>query len=185
MKEAVADKKAEGGVMRHRMVREIETHLRAPCLVVTQYRGLSVKELEELRKRLRTTESRYLVAKNSLSRIALKSLGAEALIPLVTDQVGFVVGCEDPIAISRVVVGYMKDHEALKLAGGLADGKLLSADRIREFARLPSREVLIGKTVMLVKSPLSGLAAVLSGTVRKLLYALKEIRKTKEGGGTS
>ncbi len=166
------------------MIQEIEKGLRAPCLFVTQYKSLSVKDLEEFRRKLRPSSSRYLVAKNSLSRIALKSLGFESLVTTVTGQTGFVVTENDPLAISKILVGYVKDHEAMKLCGGVIDGEFLTADRLREFSKLPSREVLVGKVVYLIKSPLSGLAGVLSGTIRQLLYALQEISQKKEKEGS-
>jgi len=186
MKDVVEQReKGHGSDVRQLMVKAIEKNLRAPYLFVTQYQGLSVKDLEELRQKLRPASSRYLVAKNSLSRIALKTLGFENLVSSVSGQTGFVIGENDPLAISKILVGYVKGHEALKLCGGVMDGELLTADRIREFAKLPPREVLIGKAVFLIKSPLSGLVGVLSGTVRKLLYALQEISKKIEGGGGS
>lgn len=180
MKEAIAVEKR--GKIRRLMVKELEGHLRAPYLFVTQYQGLSMKDLEDLRRKLRPTAGRYLVTKNSLSRIALKSLGCVGLIPTLSGQTGFVIGQNDPLAISKILVGYMKGHEALKLCGALVDGELMTAERIRELAKLPPREVLIGKTVFLIKSPLSGLAGVLSGTIHKLLYALQEISKKKREG---
>lgn len=185
MKEPAGHPKAEPNEIRQLMLKEIEKDLRGSCLFVTQYQGLSVKDLEELRKKLYPVSSRYLVAKNNLSRIALKSLGFEELIPTVSGQTGFVVGESDPLAISKILAGYVKNHEALKLCGGLVEGEILSAERLLEFVKLPSREALIGKTVLLIKSPLTGLEAVLSGTIRKLLYALQEISKKSEGGGTT
>ncbi len=161
------------------MVKEIEEQLRAPYLFVTQYQGLSVGDLAELRQRLRPIESRYLVAKNSLSRIALKALGREALFPFITGQTGFVAGEKDPLAISKALIGYGKEHEALKVNGALVDGEILTETRVKELAKLPSQEVLIGKTVLLIKSPLTNLVGVLSGAIRKFMFALQEISKKK------
>jgi len=169
---------------RRLMMRELEQDFRAPYLFVTQYQRLSVKDLEELRRKLRPVSGRYLVAKNSLSRLVLGTLGFENLAPLVTGQTGFAISDQDPIALSKVLVGFSKDHEALKLCGGVVDGELLTVDRMRHFASLPPRPILMGKAVFLIKSPLSGLAHVLSGMVRKLLYALQEISKTREKSGT-
>ncbi|MBI4436895.1 MAG: 50S ribosomal protein L10 [Candidatus Omnitrophica bacterium] len=179
-KPAEKEKKETQSKYRRLMIKELERDLRAPCLFVTQYRGLSVKDLEELRQKLRPISGRYLVAKNSLSRIVLAAVGFEGLAPIVSGQTGFAIGQEDPIALSKVLVGYAKGHEALKLCGGVVDGELLTVDRIREFASLPPRQILLGKVVFLIKSPLSGLGGVLAGTVRKFLYALQEISKQKE-----
>lgn len=184
MKEVAEKKSTRGSSVRRMMIQEIEKGLHTPYLFVTQYQGLSVKDLEELRQKLRPASSRYLVAKNTLSRIALKSLGCEDLVTTLSGQTGFVVGETDPIAISKILVGYVKGHEALKLCGGMLDGEFLTAERIREFAKLPSREVLIGKAVYLIKSPLTGLAGVLAGTIQKLLYALQEISRKKDKEGS-
>jgi len=174
--------KAKGGEMRHLMVKEIEKRLRASSLFVTQYQGLSVKDLDELRGKLRSAEGRYFVAKNNLSRIALKSIGMESsLIETITGQAGFVVGDGDAILLSKALMGFAKDHEAIKVCGGVIDGEFLGPDKIRDFAKLPSKDVLIGKTVTLINAPLSNFAGVLAGTVRKFLYALEGIRKKKEG----
>ena len=79
MKE-VAEQKRRGNEVRRRMIQEIEKGLQAPYLFVTQYKGLSVKDLADLRQKLRPIESRYVVAKNTLSRMALKSLSCENLM---------------------------------------------------------------------------------------------------------
>ncbi len=166
------------------MIKEVGGKLRASFLFVTQYRGLKVKELEELRRKLLPVSGRYLVARNSLSRIVLEETAFSGLATSISGQTGFVVGEKDALAISKLLVGYAKDHEALKICGGVVDGELLTSEKVKAFAMLPSREVLIGKAVFLIKSPLSNLSGVLSGTLRKLLYALQEISKTKnkEGG---
>lgn len=173
-------KKTGGSDLRSRMVKEIEKILKAPSLFVTRYQGLSVKDLEELRGKLRSLSGRYLIAKNTLSSVALKSVGREDLVSMISGQTGFVVSEGDPLAVSKILVGYAKDHEALKLCGGIVEGEILTADRLREFAKLPPREMLIGETVFLMKSPLSQVTHVLSETVRKLLYALEAISKKKE-----
>lgn len=186
MAKTAEEKETRDRAVRELMVEEIASRLRTQHVFVVQYRGLTAQDVEELRQKLRPLSSRYLVAKNRLSRIALKQLGLEALVPFVTGQAGFITGEADPIALSKAIMGYAKAHEALQLSGGIVEGEVFTSERLKAFAKLPSREDLYGKTVFLIQSPLSGLVGTLSGTVRKLLYALKEISKGKEKeGGTA
>lgn len=165
---------------RSQMVKELEEALQHPCLVVTQFSKLSVKDIESLRRQLQPLESRYLVAKNSLSRLALRELKQDQLLEWVGGQTGFVVGEKDPIAISKILVKFVKDHETLKLRGGFLEGELMTEEGIRTLASLPSREALLGKAVFMIQSPISRLQGVLLGALRKLLVALQEISKQKE-----
>jgi large subunit ribosomal protein L10 len=170
---------------RLQMVRELEEALRHPCLVVTQFSKLSVKDIESLRRQLQPLESRYLVAKNSLSRLALRQLKQDQLVEWVGGQIGFVVGEKDPIAISKILVKFAKDHESLKLKGGFLEGELVTEEAIRSLASLLSREALLGKAVFMMQSPIGRLQGVLCGTLRKLLVALQEISKQKEAPPSS
>ena len=165
---------------RPQMVKELEEALRQPCLVVTQFSKLTNKEIEALRRELKPLESHYLVAKNSLSRLALKELQRTSLTEWVGKQTGFVVGRKNAISLSKVLVKFSKDHEGLTLRGGFLDGELMTEEAIRALAALPSREALIGKAVFMVKSPLSRLHNALSGNLRKLLVVLQELSKKRE-----
>ena len=164
---------------RAQMVKELGEVFHQPCLFVTQFSKLPVKEVESLRRELRPLESRYLVAKNTLSRLALKQLKLDQLSEWVGDQTGFVVGKRDPIALSKILVKFVKEHENLKLRGGLLDGELMTEAQIRSLAALPSREVLLGKAVYMIQSPINRLGSVLSGTLRKLVIALDQLSKKK------
>ena len=164
---------------RAEMVKELEAVLHQSCLFVTQFSKLPVKEVESLRRELKPLESRYLVAKNTLSRLALKQLKLDKLSEWVDGETGFVVGKKDPITLSKILVKFVKDHETLKLRGGILEGALVTEAEIRSLAALPSREVLLGKTVFMIQSPVSRLGAVLSGTLRKLVIALDQLSKKK------
>ena len=165
------------------MVKELEEVLHHPCLFITQFSKLPVKEVESLRRELKPLESQYLVAKNTLSRLALKQLKLDQLSGWVDGQTGFVVGKKNPIALSKILVKFAKDHETLKLRGGILEGELMTEAEIRSLAALPSREVLLGKAVYMIQSPINRLGSVLIGTLRKFLIALEELKKKKPIGG--
>ena len=165
------------------MVKELEEDLHQSCLFVTQFSKLPVKEVEFLRRELKPLEGRYLVAKNTLSRLALKQLKLDQLSEWVDGQTGFVVGKKDPITLSKILVKFVKDHETLRLRGAILEGELMTDLEIRSLAALPSREVLLGKTVFMIQSPINRLGSVLVGTLRKFLIALEELKKKKPIGG--
>ncbi|MCM8763335.1 MAG: 50S ribosomal protein L10, partial [Candidatus Omnitrophica bacterium] len=87
---------------------------------------------------------------------------------------------DDPVVSAKVLYDFSKDHENLKLKGGLLKDRILDSQNIEMLAKLPSRNVLIAKTVGAIKSPLSSLVFVLEGNLRKLLCVLNEIKKKKE-----
>lgn len=164
---------------RPQMAKELEEALHHPCLLVTQFSRLSVKDVESLRRQLQPLNSRYLVAKNTLSRLALRQLKMDPLVEWVEGQTGFVVGEKDPIAVSKVLVKFLKDHEGLILRGGFLEGELITAQGIRTLASLPSREILLSKAVFMMQSPISRLEAVLVGNLRKFLIVLQGLVKKK------
>ena len=166
---------------RQEMVKELQTVLHEPCLFVTQFSKLPVKEVEALRRELKPLESRYLVAKNTLSRLALRELKLESVSQWVNGQTGFVVGRKDPVTLSKILVKFIKDHETLKLRGGFLEGEMVTEADIRFLAALPSREVLLGKAVFMIQSPINRLHGVLVGNLRKLMFVLQELSKKREG----
>jgi len=166
---------------RPQMTKELEQAFQHPCLLVTQFSKLSMPDLETLRKELSLLKTRYLVAKNSLSRLALQRLKLKQLLELVNGQTGFVIGEKDPIAISKVLVKFAKDHETFVLRGGLLEGEFMTEEGIRCLAALPSQEDLIGKTIFLIQSPLTRLQGIFTGVLRKLLGTLQELSKKQEG----
>ena len=153
---------------------------------VTNYSGLSVEKLSELRRAVRTAKCRYFVVKNNIARLVLEERNIKDAAGLLEGPCGFgfvpaspAGGTDDPVAIAKALVAFSKTNEAFKLKGGYLDGAVLSQDMVKELASLPSREVLIAKAIGVIKSPLYKIANVLAGTYRKLVYVLEAI-KNKE-----
>jgi large subunit ribosomal protein L10 len=112
--------------------------------VLTEYRGLSVKQLQELRRALGENAS-YAVVKNTLTKIAAKEAGVDAFDELLAgpSAIAFVKG--DPVEAAKSLRDFAKAHSPLVIKGGILDGKPLTADEISKIADLESREVLLGK----------------------------------------
>src|SRR6266536_1939996 len=127
--------------------------------VMTDYRGLTVPEVEELRAGLRAAGITYRVTKNTLMRLAvasdpkLKHIAPQTF----TGPLALALGSRDEIAPAKLIFQYAKTHNALEIIGGITgDGQLLSAADVKALALLPSREQLLGQLVGTIAAPLSG-----------------------------
>ena len=155
---------------------------RIKLAVMTDYRGLTVAEVEELRAKLREEGITYRVTKNTLLRLAtaqnptLKDLDPQAF----TGPMALALGFDDEIAPARAIFQYAKDHQALEIVGGItADGTLLSAADVKALATLPSREQLLAQVVGTIAAPLSGFVGVMNGNVRSIVQVLNAISEAK------
>ena len=146
---------------------------------VIKYSKLSGPDLNALRKSLRGIDSELLVVRNNTARRALAGQN-EALLNFVQGPCGFVFSKKEPVEASKVLFNFTKDHVNLILAGGLLKDKLLSPKDIEALAKLPSREVLLSRAVMAIKSPITGLVFVLKGNLRKLVFCLEQIKQKKQ-----
>jgi large subunit ribosomal protein L10 len=153
-------------------VAELTTAFRdSSAAVLTEYRGLTVAELKELRRSL-AGNATYNVVKNTLSKIAAREAGLEALEPMLEgpSAIAFVSG--DPVTVAKGLRAFTRDHPLLVIKGGVLDGSPLSADDIRKLADLESREVLLAKLAGGFVAPATQLASVLMAPVRQLAQVL-------------
>ncbi len=154
--------------------------LKSQSIILTDYRGLTVKDETSLRKKVRDTGSKYEIIKNTLGILAAKESGIEGLDELLAGPTAAVFGYDDPVSPAKVLADYAKDHDQIKIKGGLINGRIIGADEVETLAKLPPREELIAKMLGDMQSPISGLAGALSGIIRKLLYALNAVAEIKE-----
>ena len=149
-------------------------------LIVTEMKGLTNKDIESLKKKLRHISCQCLVVKNSLCKIALKNLNIEGVSDMVTGSCALGYGRGDAVAVSKIFVDFTKDNKNLVVKGGYIDSKVVSIDIIKQLAALPSREVLLTRLVSCLNSPIAGFVMTCSGILKKFLYAINEISKQKE-----
>lgn len=165
--------RAEKRAAKAAVVNEIEEKLkRATAVVLTDYRGLKVHELAELRRELRAQGVEYTVYKNTLARRAADSSELGALVEYLQGPTAIAFGFDDPIAAARSISSFAKTHAQLSVKGGLLEGRVIDAAAIRLLAALPSREVLLAKLAGTLQAPITGLATVLNGPIRGLALAL-------------
>ena len=151
--------------------------------VLTDYRGLTVAEAEELRAKLREAGVNYRVTKNTLLKLALRQAPGfkELDLSVFKGPMALAVSFDDEVAAPKVIFQFAKQHQALEITGAItADGKLLSAADVKALAILPSREELLAKVVGTIAAPLSGFVGVMSGNVRSIINVLNAISKLEK-----
>lgn len=149
-------------------VQEIKEKInKAQAIILADYRGLTVEEDTELRRKFREAGVEYRVLKNTLTSIAAKEAGIEGLDQYLSGPTSFAFGYEDPTAPARILNDFAKDHKKLELKGGFVQGKIFDLNMVKELATIPPREVLIAKLLGSIKSPLSNFAYLVNAIKEK------------------
>lgn len=145
--------------------------------VLTDYRGLDVAAISELRKRLSEAGVSYLVVKNTLVKLALAKSTHKAIdTTIFTGPMAIAFG-QDEAAAAKIIFEFAKDHETLELVGAInAAGELLDSKSVTALAKLPTRQELYGQLVGTIASPVAGLVRVLQANLTGILYALNAIK---------
>lgn len=156
-----------------------EKFLGAKALIITDYRGLSVAELSELRRDFRQEGTEYRVVKNTLAKRAVAGTNLEPLGAYLTGPSGVAINEKDPIAPAKTLNKFMKVNTKLTIKGGFLEGKTITVDEVKALAYLPSRNEMIATLLGTLQAPQTGLVTVLSGILRKFLATLDAIRTAK------
>lgn len=151
----------------------------AEAIIMVDYRGLSVKEMQALRGKLREVGCEAKVYKNSLTEIAIRELALPNMDAYLEGPTAFVFISDDPVAPAKALTAFAKEHQALELKGGLVQNQVIGADGVKALATLPSREELIAKLLGTMQNPLRGTVTVLSGPARAFATVLDAIAKQK------
>ena len=165
-------------------VAELADELRgSTAVVLTEYRGLSVRQLTELRRALGGNAS-YAVVKNTLTKIAAKEAGIDGIDEHLVgpSAIAFVKG--DPVDAAKGLRDFARLHPVLVIKGGVLDGQLLSADEIRQLADLESREVLLAKMAGAMKASLVNAASLFNAPLVKTARAVEALRQKVEADET-
>lgn len=158
-----------------------EDFSRAKAVVFTDYKGMTVAELTELRGALKAASLNYRVVKNTLAKIAAQDTDVSVATDMFKGPVGIAIGFDDPVLVVRKVYDFSKTNEKLQLKGAVVEGKFCEQQEIREIASLPSREILLSMLAGVFQAPASKMAAVLSATVSRFAYAMEALKRKKDG----
>lgn len=161
-------------------VNELKEHLdKSDSVFVTDYTGLNVHDLTILRKNLRENSVKYLVAKNTLMKIAARETGFENLVEYFQGQTALAFGADDPAVPAKILYDSFKDIEKPVIRAFILDGKLFTGDEITRLANLPGREVLLSQVIAAVESPLTSIIASLDGIFQELVATLDALQASK------
>ncbi len=150
-------------------------------IYLTEFQGLSVAKMAELRREFRNVGVEYRVVKNTLIKQALKELGvADKLAPGLKGTTALAFGFDDPVAPAKVILKFSKKNEALKFKMAAIDGVVFSADSLPQLSEMLTKKENIGRTAGLINSVVSSVPMVVNAVMRNLVYALDQVAKQKQ-----
>ena len=164
------EKKAE-------VVQRLADRLRqSETLNLTDFTGIAVKPMTELRGKLRDVGVDYVVVKNTLALRALKEAKVTGLDEVVRGPTGFVFAGAEPLAAAKVLAAFQKEHESLAVKVGLVEGRQMTPEEIHRLATLPSREELLAQMGGALQAPLQGFVGVLTSMLYQFVGAVEALR---------
>ena len=145
------------------------------ALVLADYRGLTVPEINELRGAMRRDGIDFAVVKNTLFSIALEGTGAEALRALLSGPTAVAFSESHAVATAKVLVEFAKSHEKLVIKGGFGEGQLYSAAQVQQLSEIPPRDQLLAALVGSLQAPMADLAMTLRGILSDFVFTLQAV----------
>jgi len=173
---------------KERVVAELTEKLRrSETLIVADYRGLTMPQIDALRGRLIEHGARLSVVKNTLTRRAAEAAGTEGLLALLEgpSAIAFIEADGDAVAVAKALADSARETRVLEIRGGIMQGRTITAESIEELAKLPPLEILRGQVLGAVIAPLSSIAALVNAPLQNL-YGLIDARieQLQAGGDT-
>ncbi len=154
----------------------------SPNFYLTDFTGIAVKPMTQLRRQLREAGGEYVVVKNTLALRAFSSTAVEGLDDLFKGPTGVVFAGADPLVAAKVLAEFQKDHETLLIKAGLIDGRAMTAAQVSRLASLPPKDQLMGQLAGTFQAPLQGFVGALSGLLTQMVGALEALRRQRANG---
>ena len=152
----------------------------ANTAVLTEYRGLTVRQLSDLRKQLKAASAEYKVVKNRLARLAVKDGTLDSLGTHFKGPTGLVFTAKDPVPVAKALQAFVRANPALTIKLGFVEGKVVQPAELKALADLPSKEALRAQLVGALQGPLSQLVSLLAAPQRELVQVLEARSKQSE-----
>lgn len=163
------------------VVKEItEIFKEAKGIFVTDFKGLDVEKMGELRRRCREVSVKYIVVKNTLARIAAKNSDWNQLVEHLQGPSAIAYSYDDPSAPARVITKFAKEHEKPTIKVSIFEGSFYGPESVQEIASLPSKEILLARLVGGLSGPIQGLTGRLHGLLQKLVMTVDAVRQSKD-----
>ena len=174
---------------KERVVAELTERLRTTeTLLVADYRGLTMPQIDELRSKLIEHGARFAVVKNTLTRRAAEAVGSDALLAMLEGPtaIAFLESEGDPVAVAKALVDAARDTKVLEVRGGLLEGRPIEAGEIESLAKLPPVDILRGQVLGAITAPLTAIVGLFTAPLQDL-YGLLDARieQLREQGDTT
>jgi large subunit ribosomal protein L10 len=163
---------------KERIVEELTEKLRnSETMIVADYRGLTMPQIDALRGRLISNGARFTVVKNTLTRRAAEAAGADALLALLEgpSAIAFIEADGDAVAVAKALADTARETKVLEIRGGIMQGRIVSGSDIVELSKLPPLDVLRGQVLGAIVAPLTAIAALVNAPLQNL-YGLIDAR---------
>ena len=156
---------------------------RSTTLIVSEYRGLKVSEIAEIRRALRKHDVGYRVVKNRLMRIAAGDGNGAALSPLLVGPTAIAFARGDESTAAKAVIDAVRPYKLVKITGAVLGDRAIGADAVTTLASLPPRPILQAKLAGALQAPIATLAGLFGANLRNLGYALSAVRDRRVAAG--
>jgi large subunit ribosomal protein L10 len=158
---------------------------RSNAIFMTDYRGLTVSQMESLRAKIREVGGSYSIVKNTLAVRALQDAGFPISEDLLQGPTAIGFAFEEVPAVAKALDDFAKESKILQIKGGVMEGKVLSANQVNSLASLPPREVVLAQLLGLLQQPGNRVAGVVNAAGNKLAATIKAYADKLEGAGAS
>lgn len=156
-----------------------EKLVNSKAVIFTDYSGVAVVDLHDLRKKLRVSRATFKVTKNTLLKKALSENSLEIDEKIFTKPLAVSFDEHDEVVSSKIISEKAKETEKLEILGGIINGEFVGTEKITELAKMPSREELYAKVVGTIAAPISRFVNVLAGNLRGLVNVLNQYKESK------
>ncbi|MBM4466666.1 MAG: 50S ribosomal protein L10 [Chloroflexi bacterium] len=146
---------------------------RSSAAILTDYRGLTMGDITQLRNKLREIQGEYHVTKNRLVKLALEEAGLPVPEDLLEGQTAAGFCFEEVPAVAKVLLDFSKESKILVIKGGILGDRIINADQVTALAELPPREILLAQVLGTLQGPAGGVTRAIAGGIRSILYVLK------------
>ena len=161
-------------------VAEIKEDLAASSgYFLTDYRGLKVSEITDLRRKLRAAGVEYKVVKNTLFSLAAGEEATSVLSQYLEGPTAVAFVKADPVASAKALVDFAREHKTMSLKAGMVEGQFLNLEQVQALSKIPSKEVLIAQMLGSMQSPITGFVGTLQGLMSNLVYTLQAVTDQK------
>ncbi len=168
---------------KEQIVKEVSEKLqKAQGIYLTEFQGLDVSKMAELRNEFRKAGVEYKVVKNTLVKKALENVeGGDRLAEGLVNTTGLAIGYDDPVVPAKVIEKFGKDNELLKFKMASVDGSVFEADKLKELSKMLSKTENVGRVAGLVNNVVSSVPMVVNAVMRDLVSVIDRVAKQKQG----